>query len=190
MTADRYHSYDELRQQEVLNRDYRIIIRDVGSAVTIIAPHGGRIEPETAEIARKIADRRYNCYCFEGIKPEKNRRLHLTSHKFDEPRAIRILSRSIAVVAIHACTGNHAGAYLGGLDTALKEKIACELQLRHIDTSTDHPAFKGHHPDNICNRGLTRRGVQLEISRGLRDDPEKRKLIAEAVSASLAHIAT
>ena len=171
-----------------MNEDYRIVIRDVGSPVTVIAPHGGKIEPNTAEIAKGIAGDRYNCYCFEGIKKENNGGLHITSHKFDEPRALQILSESIAVVAIHACTGNHATVYLGGLDAALKEILARELNARNIQTATDHSGFQGRNPDNICNRGITRMGVQLEISRDLRDNPEKRKLIAEAVKASLAQV--
>jgi len=132
MAGDRYHSYAELSLQEALNEDYRIVVQDVGSPVTVIAPHGGNIEPNTAEIAKLIAGDHYNCYCFEGICKGNNRRLHLTSHQFDEPQALRIISRSIAVVAIHACTGNHARIYLGGLDTALRELIGRRLNIRKI----------------------------------------------------------
>jgi phage replication-related protein YjqB (UPF0714/DUF867 family) len=43
-------------------------------------------------------------------------------------------------------------------------------------------------PNNICNQGKRKKGVQLEISRDLRDDREKIGLISEAVQAALEKI--
>jgi len=185
MAQDTYTGFEELAKHEKADTDYQIIISDVGSAVTIIAPHGGRIEPSTAEIARRIASRDYNCYCFRGIKTSNNSRLHITSHKFDEPAALEILSKSDIVITIHACTGTAGLVCLGGLNTPLKKSIATELQDRGIDVSLKDSRFKGANPDNICNRGRTGKGVQLEITRDLRDDPAKKEIIAEAVRASL-----
>jgi phage replication-related protein YjqB (UPF0714/DUF867 family) len=150
-----------------------------------VAPHGGKIEPGTSDIARKIARKRFNYYCFEGIKKENNGRLHITSHNFDEPMAVKIISGSHIVVAIHACTGNERFVYLGGLEKVLKEVIANELESRGIIVPKGHGRFKGLNPDNICNRGANKKGVQLEITRGLRDDLKKRRLISEAVQAAL-----
>ena len=89
------------------------------------------------------------------------------------------------MVAIHACTGNQRFVYLGGLDKVLKEVIANELESRGIIVPKGHGRFKGLNPDNICNRGANKKGVQLEITRGLRDDVKKRRLISEAVQAAL-----
>ena len=185
MAHDTYSCFAELKDHEALNKDYKLSISDVGSNVTIIAPHGGKIEPGTSDIAKKIATQRFNCYCFEGIKTEKNGRLHITSHNFDEPMAVQIISRSQIVVAIHACTGNERYVYLGGLDKRLKEVIADELVSRGITVPRGHGRFRGLNPDNICNRGADKKGVQLEITRGLRDDVKKRQLISEAVQAAL-----
>ena len=185
MAHDRYSCFKELKDHEELNKDYKLSISDVGSGITIIAPHGGKIEPGTSDIAKKIATQRFNCYCFEGIKTEKNGRLHITSHNFDEPMAVKIISRSQIVVAIHACTGNERYVYLGGLDKMLKEVIAAELVSRGITVPKGHARFRGLNPDNICNRGANKKGAQLEITRGLRDDVKKRKLISEAVQAAL-----
>ena len=63
--------------------------------------------------------------------------------------------------------------------------IAGELQNRGIGVSHDHPRFQGSNPDNICNRGATGAGVQLEVTRDLRDDLKKIKLIARAVRSAL-----
>jgi len=188
MAHDTYSCFAELKGHEVLNKDYKISISDAGSGITIIAPHGGKIEPGTSDIVKKIATQRYNYYCFEGIKTEKNGRLHITSHNFDEPKAVKIISRSHIVVAIHACTGNERFVYLGGLDEMLKAVIADELESREIIVPWGHGKFKGLNPDNICNRGTNKKGVQLEITRGLRDDLNKRQLISEAVQAALIKI--
>ena len=111
--------------------------------------------------------------------------MHITSHNFDEPNAIELVSKSNIVVAIHACTGNAGLVHIGGLDEELKEVIADELEARGIRVSKEHPGFQGSNPHNICNRGTTGKGVQLEITRDLRDDLKKVHLIAEAVEAAL-----
>jgi phage replication-related protein YjqB (UPF0714/DUF867 family) len=185
MAKDRYTTFKELVKHEKVDTDYQIAISDVGSAVTIVAPHGGKIEPGTSEIARRIASDKYNCYCFSGLKKSNNSRLHVTSHNFDEPAALKLISTSDIVIAIHACTGTAGRVYLGGLDIALKTSIARELHARGIGVSMKDSRFKGTNPGNICNRGRTGKGVQLEITRDLRDDPAQKEIIAEAVRASL-----
>ena len=163
-------------------------MRDVGSKITIIAPHGGKIEPRTSDIAIYIAAETYNYYCFEGIKTKDNGCLHITSHNFNEPNAIKLISKSEIVVAIHACTGNSGTVYIGGADQVLKQRIADALETRGIHISKDHPRFKGSNPNNICNQGKSKKGVQLEVSRDLRDDWEKIGRITEAVQAVLEKI--
>ena len=185
MAHDTYSCFAELNNHEERNNDYKISVGEVGSSITIIAPHGGKIEPGTSDIARRIASQRFNYYCFEGIKKENNRRLHITRHNFDEPVAVSMVSKSLVVVAIHACTGHERFVYLGGLDEVLKVAIANELGSRGIIVPNRHGRFKGLNPYNICNRGANKQGVQLEITRGLRDDLKKRKLISAAVQAAL-----
>ena len=185
MANDKYSCFDELQRHETLGRDYTLTVRDAGSRVTIIAPHGGKIEPRTSDLVRKIAGEIYNYYCFEGIKQKDNAALHITSHRFDEPGAIKLVSKSDVVVAVHACTGNAGRVHIGGLNKILGRLIAKELQNRGIGVSNDHPRFQGSNPDNICNRGATGLGVQLEVTRDLRDDLKKVKMIARAVRAAL-----
>ena len=185
MAKDKYSSFDELKKNETRDEDYQLYICDAGSRITIIAPHGGKIEPRTSDLAKRIARENYNCYCFEGLKEKNNTCLHITSHHFDEPEATRLLSKSGVVVAIHACTGTAGLVHIGGLDKELANLIAGELEDRGIGVSIDHPRFQGSNPDNICNRGATGVGVQLEVTRDLRDDLAKVKVIAQAVRAAL-----
>ncbi len=185
MAKDKYSSFDELKKREARDKDYRLSIRNSGSRVTIIAPHGGKIEPRTSDLAKCIAGKNYNFYCFEGLKEKNNACLHITSHHFDEPNATKILSNSEVVVALHACTGKAGLVHIGGLNKKLGSMIAKELQDRGIRISNDHPGFQGSNPDNICNRGATGKGVQLEITRDLRDDLKKVEIISEAVRSAL-----
>lgn len=52
---DKYSSYADLAKSEKEDVDYKIIVRPVANAlVVILAPHGGRIEPKTDEIVRRL----------------------------------------------------------------------------------------------------------------------------------------
>jgi phage replication-related protein YjqB (UPF0714/DUF867 family) len=185
MAKDPYNNFNELKQNEILNQDYRISISDRGSPITIIAPHGGKIEPKTSGIAGSIAGDKFNCYCFEGIKPDNNRQLHITSHNFDEPRAIKLIARSHTVVAVHACTDDKTLVYPGGRDEAVIGAIVKELTAAGIVIAKRNAKYQGINPNNICNRGLSGRGAQLEISRGLRDDLAKVQILCDAVHNAL-----
>jgi len=184
MAEDTYTGFEELARREKAGRDFQIALSDRGSAATVIAPHGGKIEPHTSEIARHIAAEAFNCYCFEGIKKCGNAALHITSHRFDEPGGVGLVARSQRVVAVHACIGPAATVFLGGRDLELMRRIGAELKARGIRVASD-PRFAGRRPQNICNRSLCGKGVQLEIARDLRDDPAMRAKIAEAVQVAL-----
>jgi hypothetical protein len=95
--------------------------------VLTIAPHGGRIEPGTSEIAALIAGESYNLHRFEGRKPPgQNAVLHITSHHFDEPRALNLAKKCRIVLGIHGCRGRRA-IYVGGRDKQLREDLAVAL---------------------------------------------------------------
>src|SRR5512134_1234724 len=128
MTAahrDRYASFAELAAHEVAGRDYRItVVRRPGSAVAVVAPHGGAIERRTSLVARAIAGDDFNLYLFEGIRSTRNfERLHLTSTRFDEPRCQSLLDMCLHVVAVHGCASADARVLIGGLDDGLKMRI-------------------------------------------------------------------
>lgn len=168
--ADKYNTFAELKASEPAGHwRAHAVVRGAGQAV--IAPHGGSIEPGTSEIAKAIAADELDLYLFEGLKPAGNRDLHITSTRFDEPVGLKLLAAAGRVLAVHGeASGDVAVAYLGGLDVDLAAAVERELRaagfevLRH-----DNPALQGRAPENICNRGQTGRGVQLELSRGLRE---------------------
>ena len=79
--ANSYRCFVDLTKHQTRGRDYEIVaLRRECSRVAVIAPHGGRIERRTSDIARDIAAGEFNLYLFEGIRPRDNYRfLHLTS---------------------------------------------------------------------------------------------------------------
>ena len=179
---DRYPNFKALAASETA---FRIDCHDRGSDVTILAPHGGNIEPHTTEIAASIAGSDYNLFCFNGYKDGSNRDLHITSHRFDHDLALSLVSEALFVIAVHGCAVAAPLVYLGGLDTGLIDLISHHLQLSRITTYGDDPHYAGRHPQNICNRGYRKQGVQLEISRGIRDSNKARTRTAAAVRSAI-----
>ncbi|MBT3177066.1 MAG: poly-gamma-glutamate hydrolase family protein [Desulfobacula sp.] len=181
MGMDKYSDFKTLAANETLNRDYKILIQDLGSGITIVAPHGGLIEPKTSLITKLIAGNTFNYYCLEGIKGKNNQDLHITSHLFDEPGALDLISSSDIVITIHACTDKEDVIHVGGCFIELASYTQNILEKLNIKILRQKNRFPGTHPDNICNKGIRKKGVQLEISRSLRDDIQKLFLISNAI---------
>jgi phage replication-related protein YjqB (UPF0714/DUF867 family) len=118
--------------------------------------------------------------------------LHITSAKFDEPRALSLAAQSRVCVSIHGFSDRQAQRVcMGGLNTKLKESVAENLrqQLPEISIETC-PQFLGVHPQNIVNR-CNEHGVQLELSTALRKtlsaDNRKMQSFVAAVRKALDH---
>ena len=165
---DKYRNFAELQQGEGIE-NYTIHLRHGHSGVVIIAPHGGGIEPGTFEIASNIGGVEHSFYGFEGHKSGRNQDLHITSIHFDEPQCLDIVSGSTTVIAIHGCRGAHENVYIGGLDKAVKDRLSRHLRAAGFNVKTHRKiSLQGVDSSNICNRGRTWKGVQLELATGLR----------------------
>ncbi|TIR18512.1 MAG: replication protein [Mesorhizobium sp.] len=167
-----FPNFAALRAAKIENVDYRIVVRRgarTGGAI-VMAPHGGKIEPRTSLITDTIAGGDLDMYCFEGLMPESNRELHITSRNFDEATALDLLRTKSTVVAIHGRQDRDdlATVYLGGKDAALVSEIAWRLQEAGFRTQKDNHPFPGIQDSNIVNRGLTGKGAQLEVPFSLR----------------------
>jgi len=89
---DVYRNFAELSESEREDIDFRIYaFKREGSSTVIVAPHGGAIEPGTSEVAKKVANNALSLFIFEGIKSKDNKRLHITSTNFDEPRCVELV---------------------------------------------------------------------------------------------------
>lgn len=185
MHRDRYRSFAELAARHVEGRDFHITVVRRGSGTAIVAPHAGRIERGTSEVARAIAGDDFDLYLFEGCLPALNfETLHLTSGRFDEARALALIADAERVVAVHGVADTGERVLIGGRDRVLACAIADQLHLRGVRASTRGHRYPGLDPLNLCNRGRGGAGVQLELSdrlRGGRSEPD----VIRAVRAAL-----
>jgi phage replication-related protein YjqB (UPF0714/DUF867 family) len=166
---DRYPNFAMLAACEDEGSDFQVRYRLTQSPVAIIAPHGGGIEAGTSELAEAVAGREHSFYAFEGIRGHENGDLHITSGRFDEPRGLQVVGHSDVVVALHGRDSDDEVVFLGGLHWELMEHLAAAFTRAGVAVSRhDAPGYAGTDPDNICNRGRSGRGVQLELPRGLR----------------------
>jgi phage replication-related protein YjqB (UPF0714/DUF867 family) len=187
---DRYKSFSELKRHEEEGVDFRIFIVDRKVRAAIIAPHGGWIEPGTSEIAAIIAGTVHSLYCFEGLRNRLHRDLHITSSRFDEPRCLALVASCDRVVAVHGLTGPHNSVEVGGLDSQLRDAVSSALKESGFNAEVvaagDRAAIN---TSNICNRGRRKAGVQLEITRGLRDallsNRQRMNVFADTVRAAI-----
>jgi phage replication-related protein YjqB (UPF0714/DUF867 family) len=166
----RYSNYAELAAHQTHDRDYRITVKQrCESPVAIIAPHAGSIERRTTHISREIAGTDFNLYLFEGLDSNGSfEELHITSHRFDEPVCLDLIAQCDVVVAVHGCHRYEEAAYIGGLDLALKHRLADAIRDAGVPVLTDGHNYPGTNPHNICNRGASGQGVQLELTDALR----------------------
>jgi len=167
--TDRYNNFEQLLNSEREGIDFRRVVKKRNSGWLIVAPHGGGIEPGTSELAAAIARFDYSLYTFEGIKKSDNRILHITSTNFDDPQLLKLLNSSKGTIAIHGCSGNEPIAYVGGLEDDIRDKIIILLSENGIKSDIIfNPSLQGRDENNICNKGMSGKGVQIELTEGLR----------------------
>ncbi len=176
-----YQSYLHLSSMERKGVDYRIRSWTGTSGIAVMAPHGGDIEPGTTEIAEATAHPEHSFYSFEGMKPDDNLGLHIASTLFDEPGGLMMAAKAMTIITVHGCKERDPVVFAGGLDIDLRRYVTRALDVAGFMIRED-PRLPGRSPKNLCNRSRMGRGVQLEISRGLRrvmftglKGPERRK---------------
>lgn len=143
-----------------------------GATYASIAVHGGGIEAGSGEMAREVAAGLMNHYEFSGIQAANNfAELHLTSTHFDEPTAVAMVAASRHTFSFHGYAGvtDLAETSIGGLDAALVTRVTAALRAAGFRVITAASEIAGTNPLNICNKTATGGGVQLEMSRALRD---------------------
>lgn len=164
---DKYRSFDKLKASEPATA-WRKVPRPLGTAWAVIAPHAGGIERGTSEVAWAIAGHDVSLYLFEGLKAADNTDLHITSDRFDEPDGLAIAQSATSVLTVHGAKGDKPVVYIGGLDTAAGDNVRQRLQQAGFDVQ-EHLRMQGATSANICNRGTSGRGVQLELTMALRE---------------------
>lgn len=174
--GDYYKNYADLAAHEKYGKDYSIDVKEKGpkkSKVAVIAIHGGKIQPGTSEIARLIAGNDWNYYSFNGLKSSNNYDLFIKAIRFDEPKAVDLVAKSELTISIIGADDDQPIIYIGGRDEKSKMiikrslKMFCNLFGVYVaDAPID---MAGEFTTNICNENKSGAGVQIAVSRGLRD---------------------
>ena len=166
---DKFNSMQELEKRTTENEDWKIITRNRNSNVSILAIHGGGIEPATTELACMIADEGdYNYFTFEGLRSKGNQELHVTSTHYDNEEAMNLVTDSSQAIIIHGCEGDENIAYIGGKDERLKSSIIKELNNIGIKATEAPSHISGEQDNNIVNCTAKGMGVQIELTTSLR----------------------
>lgn len=190
--GDTYSCFADLAAHEEEDVSFRSYSVARASPVAIIAPHGGYIEPGTSQIAAAIAAEDLPLYCFEGLELGRpHSALHIRSELFDEPNGCQLVVEAETAVAVHGRANEEDAktVWLGGRDVELRGAIGAELERAGFKVTANAGHLSGTDPANICNRGRSSAGVQLEIPRGLRERllaaPDELSNFAAAVRTAL-----
>ncbi|MFG3244610.1 poly-gamma-glutamate hydrolase family protein [Streptomyces sp. NPDC048157] len=185
--ADTYANWAALSAVEVEGTDYRIEVRRTPSRLSHIAIHGGGIEPGSSEVADAVASAsRQQYYGMISTKPAgQNATLHITSTHFDEPRCVALQSSVTQTLSYHGLGGTDEVTHLGGLDENLRQRVGHALEAAGFLVEwTPGEEVGGTSPANIANRNRSRAGIQLEMTRGLRESFFPGRTTAQSVRDS------
>jgi phage replication-related protein YjqB (UPF0714/DUF867 family) len=160
---DTYKSYSALRLFQAEGRDFSRETYARGAAVTVLAPHGGDIEPGTDRVARALAGKDLNLYIFSGWLGRASGRLHVTSTRFDDPEAVALSSAARLAVSVHGMAGRGEWACVGGRNAYAAGRAAYRLQAAGFEAETPCARLPGTSEKNLVNFA-SGGGVQLELT--------------------------
>jgi phage replication-related protein YjqB (UPF0714/DUF867 family) len=158
---------------------------------TVIAVHGGGIEPGTSELCLAVAGYHpatlevapagavpYDYWMFEGLRAANNDALHVTSTHCDDGVAVALCAGVLNVLSLHGCTTAAAGlpvgtraVLVGGRNEALKQRLLAAIGAAGIQAidAAGHGSINGDDRLNIANRTLLGMGGHLELTTPLRE---------------------
>jgi phage replication-related protein YjqB (UPF0714/DUF867 family) len=158
---------------------------------TILAPHGGGIEPGTSELCLAVAGYHpanlpqippagvtYDYWMLEGVRERDNAELHVTAVGCDDGVAVSLCAGSLNALALHGfqpgppdMSEDDQVVLVGGGNTILKDYLLEGLRRAKFDARDAdlHGELNGDATCNIVNRTLLGMGAQLELSTPLRD---------------------
>ena len=149
------------------DKDYRIKAIDERAGATIIAIHGGGIEPLTGELATAIAGKEHNLYVLEGIRPADNEELRVPVARFQEMRLQALVRRSEVALSIEGISGRRHMVHLGGRNRRLKRLLEAHLAQAGLEIAGPATPGPAHDPTRFYNQAAAG-GVQLELGIALR----------------------
>jgi phage replication-related protein YjqB (UPF0714/DUF867 family) len=158
---------------------------------TILAPHGGGIEPGTSELCLAVAGYHpaslpqtppagvtYDYWMFEGVRADDNAQLHVPSIGCDDGVAESLCAGSRNALALHGfrpkppdLPADARVVLVGGRNATLRRYLLDGFANAGLEAIDAGPfgELDGDDERNIVNRTLEGMGAQLELSEPLRD---------------------
>ena len=162
--ATQYRSFEELAVAERESVDYQVRVHARDSPIAVLAPHGGKIEPGTSDLAEYIAREDFSFYAFEGVRSGGNGRLSLPVESFNEPQCSELLGCCVLAVVISGIRGYSREVKVSGGNAGLREELEGVLAAAGFEVvQDDRPANELE----LCNRPGP--GLRIEVSKKLRD---------------------
>jgi len=178
-------------------KSVQVLFLDRNSDMIVVAPHGGKIEPGTEEIAGMVAhELGCSCYCFcSGHRKEERKDPggedghHIDSTEIKARHLQALVKGSDIAISIHGLSNSKSDRIeVGGTNQGLLQKIVNALNKQKCPAQlATNGSVEGTSAKNFINR-YKNRGVQLEIPlRPYRVHcaGEERRRLAEAVASVL-----
>ena len=167
--TDTYRDFHHLTLARDTTKEYTIAVKDRLAEITVLAPHGGRLEAGTSELAEELAGNDWNYYSFMALMDSGNNRLHVTSIHYNDPVAVAMSSSALITVTLHRQREQTRTVCLGGLNKELLASADEHLKKAGFSTETPCKRLGGTDCRNIANRALLG-GLQIELSMEVADD--------------------
>jgi len=148
----------------------------------IIAIHGNT-EPGTSDIAKQLAGEYFPLYI-------DDKEGHIASHLYFNEE-FELFTNSVGhIVSIHGFKDTSSSITLvGGLAKDIISKITESLEKNGFTIKDPPENLDGDDTNNVCNRGRLKKGIQLELSKALRDelahDDKRMKLFCGTIRGCL-----
>ena len=140
------------------------------SAIAVVAPHAGSIEPLTGDLAAAIAGREHRYYGYVGKTTPRALDLRVPAVRFDEPGLRSVLNGARTAIAIDGAPGlEDAVTLIGGVNRRLVLSIRRHLEAAGFAVMDASDAMDACDPRNVANR-VPEGGVQLLLTERLRQD--------------------
>jgi len=158
----------------------QVLFLNRNSDMIVVAPHGGKIEPRTEEIAGHLANElRWSCYCFCSGHSEDERggtgnqdEHHIESKQIWPPQLGNLLTDSEIAVSIHGCTDDYDVIQIGGHNKVKISDLANTLTKMGFKAEEGTGNLAANSSVNFINK-LKRHGVQIELPFSLYRDVKK-----------------
>jgi phage replication-related protein YjqB (UPF0714/DUF867 family) len=142
--------------------------------LAIFAPYGGMVEPGTDICAAQIAGNDLSLHtvvsCRAVWEVEEGGSRLVPRPLRHHPDSVALAQKCQTIVSIrgrYACHNRTGEIRVGGLDAALAASISESLMSKDFIVRDGPRQGLAAQADNICNRGVRMRGVELDISHEL-----------------------